>query len=62
MRLHKKYRRAVNIIDGACATLGTVCVVAGAVGTGLLGSGVGVVPGLALEGITGAAQDCSTSR
>jgi hypothetical protein len=32
------------------------CVVTGAVGTGLLASGVGVVPGLVLEGVTGAAR------
>jgi hypothetical protein len=55
-RLHKKYRRAVNILDGACATLGAACVVTGAVGTGQLASGVGFVLGLALEGITGVAR------
>jgi hypothetical protein len=54
-RLHKKYRRAVNILDGTCATLGAACVVTGAAGTGLLASGVGVVLGLVLEGITGVA-------
>jgi hypothetical protein len=32
-RLHKKYQRAVNILDGACVTLGAACVVTGTVGT-----------------------------
>jgi hypothetical protein len=54
-RLHKKYRRAVNILDGVCATLGAACVVTSAVGTGLLASGVGFVLGLALEVGTGVA-------
>jgi glyoxylate carboligase len=26
-RLHKKYRRAVNILDGVCVTLGAACAV-----------------------------------
>src|SRR6218665_155589 len=54
-RLHKKYRRAVNVLDGACAALGTSCIVTGAVGAGLLASGVGFIAGLALEGVTGIA-------
>ena len=54
-RLHKKYRRAVNILDGACAVLGLSCVATGAAGAGLLASGVGFVPGLALEAVTGVA-------
>ena len=54
-RLHKKYHRAVNALDSTCAALGTVCIAAGAVGAGLLASGIGFVPGLALEAITGAA-------
>ena len=49
-RLHKKYRRAVNT-----AVLGLSCVATGAVGAGLLVSGVGFVPGLALEAVTGVA-------
>jgi hypothetical protein len=52
-RLYKKYRRAVNVLDGVCATLSGTCVVTGAIGTGLLASGVGLVLGLALEGVTG---------
>jgi len=48
-RLHKKYRRAVNTLDGACATLGTACVATGAAGAGLLASGIGLIPGIALE-------------
>jgi len=51
----KKYRRAVNTIDGTCAVLGLSCVATGAVGAGLLASGVGFVPGLALEAVTGVA-------
>ena len=54
-RLHKKYRRAVNTLDGTCAVLGLSCVATGAVGAGLLASGVGFVPGLALEAVTGVA-------
>ena len=54
-RLHKKYRRAVNTLDGICAVLGLSCVATGAVGAGLLASGVGFVPGLALEAVTGVA-------
>ena len=54
-RLHKKYQRAVNGLDGACAALGLVFVGTGAVGTGLLASGVGFIPGLVIEGVTGVA-------
>jgi len=54
-RLLKKYQRAVNVLDGACAALGTSCIVTGAVGAGLLASGVGFIAGLALEGVTGVA-------
>jgi len=54
-RLHKKYRRAVNAVDGTCAVLGTTCVATGAVGAGLLASGIGFMPGLVLEAITGVA-------
>ena len=54
-RLNKKYRRAANALDGTCSTLGITCFVTGAVGAGLLASGVGFVHGLALEVITGAA-------
>jgi hypothetical protein len=53
--LHKKYRRAVNALDGACATLGAACIATGAVGAGLLASGIGAVAGLVLEGITAGA-------
>ena len=53
--LQKKYRRAVNALDGTCAVLGTTCVVAGGVGAGFLASGVGIVPGIVLEGITAGA-------
>jgi len=48
-RLHKKYRRAVNSLDGTCGILGTTCVVTGTVGAGLLASGIGFVAGLVLE-------------
>jgi len=54
-RLNKKHRRAVNALDGTCAMLGTACVATGTVGAGLLASGVGFVPGLALEAVTGVA-------
>ena len=54
-RLHKKYRRAVNSLDGTCDMLGTTCVVTGAVGAGLLASGIGFVAGLVLETVTGVA-------
>ena len=54
-RLHIKYHRAVNALDGTCAALGTACIATGAVGAGLLASGVGFVPGLVLELITGVA-------
>jgi len=47
-RLYKKYHRAVNALDSTCAALGTVCIAAGAVGAGLLASGIRFVPGLAL--------------
>jgi len=52
-RLNKKYRRAVNALDSTRGTLGVTCIATGAVGAGLLASGVGFVPGLALEAITG---------
>jgi hypothetical protein len=54
-RLCKKYHRAINAIDGTCAALGTACIVTGAVGVGLLASGIGFAAGLALEVVTGAA-------
>ena len=54
-RLHIKYHRAVNALDGTCAALGTACIATGAVGAGLLASGIGFVPGLVLELITGVA-------
>ena len=54
-RLHKKYRMAVKLLDGLCAVLSTTCVVTGAVGAGLLASGIGFTPGLVLEAITGTA-------
>ena len=54
-RLNKKYRRALNALDGTCCTLGITCIATGAVGAGLLASGIGFVPGLVLEVITGAA-------
>ena len=54
-RLNKKYRRAVNAVDSTCGTLGITCITTGAVGAGLLASGIGFVPGLALEVITTAA-------
>jgi len=50
--LHKKYRRAVNTLDSTCAVLGVSCAATAAVGAGLLASGVGFVPGLALEAVT----------
>jgi hypothetical protein len=53
--LQKKYRRAVNGLDGTSAALGMACVATGAVGAGLLASGVGFVAGLALEAVTGVA-------
>jgi len=52
-RLHIKYRRAVNSLDGTCGMLGTTCVVNGTVGAGLLASGIGFVAGLVLETVTG---------
>ena len=54
-RLHKKYSRAVNALDGTCAVLGVSCVTTGAVGGGLLASGIGIVPGLVLEAVTAVA-------
>ena len=54
-RLNKKYRRAVNDLDSTCGALGITCITTGAVGAGLLASGIGCVPGLALEVITSAA-------
>ena len=53
--LYKKYRRAVNALDGTCAALWAACIATGAVGAGLLASGIGFVPGLALEAVTGVA-------
>ena len=53
--LNKKYRRAVNTIYGTCAALGAACIVTGAAGAGLLASGIGFVPGIALEVVTGLA-------
>jgi len=53
--LNKNYRRVVNTIDGACGKLAVTCIGTGAVGAGLLASGIRFVPGLALEVITGAA-------
>jgi len=54
-RLNKKYRRAVNALDSTCGTLGVTCIATGAVGAGLLASGIGFVPGLVLEVVTGVA-------
>ena len=54
-RLNKKYRRAVNALDSTCGTLGVTCITTGAVGASLLASGIGFVPGLALEVVTGVA-------
>jgi len=56
-RLHKKYRRAVNAVDGTCAALGTTCIVNGAVGFGLLASasGIGFVAGITLAVVSGVA-------
>jgi len=54
-RLHKKYNRAVNSLDGTCGMLGTTCVVTGTVGAGLLASGIGFVARLVLETVTGVA-------
>ena len=54
-RLNKKYHRAVYTIDGTCAALGATCIVTGAAGAGLLASGIGFVPGIALEVVTGVA-------
>lgn len=51
-RLHKKYRRAVNILDGSCASLATTGMAMGIGGAVLLSTGVGLVPGLVLEGAT----------
>jgi len=51
-KLHKKYRRAVNFLDGLCAVLSTTCVATGAVGAGMLASGIGFTHGLVLEAIT----------
>ena len=52
-RLNKKYHRAVNALDSTCSTLGITCIATGAVGAGFLASGIGFVPGLALEVVTG---------
>ena len=52
-RLNKKYRRAVNTLDSTCVILGVTCIATGAVGAGLLASGIGFVPGLVLEVVTG---------
>ena len=57
-RLHKKYRRAVNSLDGTCGMLGTTCVITGTVGAGLLASGIGFVVGLVLETVTGSTSQC----
>jgi len=54
-RLHKKYRRAVNAVDGTCAALGTTCIVSGTVSAGLLVSGIGFVAGITLEVVIGVA-------
>jgi len=54
-RLHKNYRRVVNVLDGKAVTLGMMCVAFGAVGAGLLASGIGFIAGFALEGFTGVA-------
>jgi len=53
--LTKKYRRAVNSLDGTGGMLGTTCVVTGTVGAGLLASGIGFMAGLVLETVTGVA-------
>ena len=54
-RLRKKYHRAVNAFDGTGAVFGAACIAAGAVGVGLLASGIGLVAGLTLEAATIAA-------
>ena len=51
----KKYRKAVNALEATCGALGGTCIATGAVGAGLLASGIGFVAGNVLEGITGAA-------
>jgi len=53
--LSKKYRRVVNALDATCAALHIICITTGAVGAGLLASGIGFIPGLALEAATGVA-------
>jgi len=47
-RLHKKYRRAVNALEATRGAHGGICIATGAVGAGLLASGVGFVAGLVL--------------
>ena len=54
-RLHKKYHRVVNVIDGTRVVLDTTCTVTGAIGVGLLVSSGGFVAGLALEAVSIAA-------
>ena len=53
--LNKKYCRAINVLDSTCGTLGMTCIATGAVGAGLLASGVGFGAGLVLEVVTGVA-------
>lgn len=54
-RIHKKYQRAVNALDGTCAALGTACLVTVPGGLSLLTSGVGFIPGIVIEAIAGVA-------
>jgi len=51
-RLRKKYRVVVNILDGTCGGLGLACVGMGVSGTVMLSTGIGLVPGIILEGAT----------
>jgi len=48
-RLHEKYRRAVNALEATCGAHGRICIATGAVGAGLLASGVWFVTGLVFE-------------
>src|ERR1043165_765656 len=47
--LFKKYRRAVNLVNGASASCAVFGLSAGASGLALIVTGIGVVPGLILE-------------
>jgi hypothetical protein len=52
-RLYKKYNRGATTIDVACATIAFVTLGTGFVGAALMATGFGIIPGIAMECVSG---------